>query len=206
MFNSRRPDISDLPTSGQLLRATAIAAATAGALLVTIVLPAEYAIDPTGLGRSLGFTEMGEIKRQLAQEAAADAAPTALAASGAMPVEAQGAREPTAAADRSDVTRLTLAPGEGAEVKATMARGVSLTYDWSVAGGAVNYDKHGDPVSAPRGFYHGYAKGRDSPGEKGALVAAFDGKHGWFWRNRGDAAVTITLRTQGRYTQIKRVV
>lgn len=206
MFNSRRPDISDLPTSGQLLRATAIAAATAGALLVTIVLPAEYAIDPTGLGRSLGFTEMGEIKRQLAQEAAADAAPTALAAGGAMPVEAQGAREPAAAAARSDVTRLTLAPGEGAEVKATMARGVSLTYDWSVAGGAVNYDKHGDPVSAPRGFYHGYGKGRGSPGQKGALVAAFDGKHGWFWRNRGDAAVTITLRTQGRYTQIKRVV
>ncbi|MFX4597097.1 transmembrane anchor protein, partial [Acinetobacter baumannii] len=44
------------------------------AILIAIVLPSEYAIDPTGIGRALGLTEMGEIKTQLAEEAAADAA------------------------------------------------------------------------------------------------------------------------------------
>ena len=54
--------------------------------------------------------------------------------------------------------------------------------------------------------YHGYGKGRNSQGEKGTLVAAFDGKHGWFWRNRSGNPVTLTLRTNGAYSTIRRVV
>ena len=45
-----------LPTTGRLLKSTLVAAAIAGALLVTAVLPAEYGIDPTGIGRALGLT------------------------------------------------------------------------------------------------------------------------------------------------------
>ena len=37
-------------------------------------------------------------------------------------------------------------------------------------------------------------------------AAAFDGSHGWFWRNRGKADVTVTLRTDGDYAEIKRVM
>jgi hypothetical protein len=57
-----------------------IALAVAASLLITIVLPAEYGIDPTGVGRVLGLTRMGEIKTRLAREAAADAAADAAAA------------------------------------------------------------------------------------------------------------------------------
>jgi hypothetical protein len=72
--------------------------------------------------------------------------------------------------------------------------------------GQVNYDTHGDPYNAPRDFYHGYGKGRFTPEDKGVLEAAFDGKHGWFWRNRTDKPVTVTLRTEGEYIAIKRVI
>jgi len=204
MFNSQRPSVDDLPSSGQLFRATAVALVAASAILVTVVLPAEYAIDPTGAGRALGFTQMGELKAQLAEEAAADAIPpTAPTLPVSQPV---AGAEPAAADRRSDVTTLTLAPGEGAEIKAKMAKGASLQFNWSVSGGAVNFDTHGDPPNAPRSFYHGYGKGKGSTGEQGTLVAAFDGKHGWFWRNRSDQPVTITLRTDGIYKDIKRVV
>jgi hypothetical protein len=37
------------------------------------------------------------------------------------------------------------------------------------------------------------------------LVAAFDGRHGWFWRNRGRQPVTVTLRTSGDYRDLKEV-
>ena len=37
-------------------------------MLVTCVMPAEYAIDPTGMGKVLGLTKMGEIKQSLAEE------------------------------------------------------------------------------------------------------------------------------------------
>ena len=73
MYNSDMPTRAELPTSAQLIKSTIIAIITAAIILVTIVLPAEYAIDPTGIGRMLKLTEMGEIKNQLAAEAEADA-------------------------------------------------------------------------------------------------------------------------------------
>jgi hypothetical protein len=160
-------------------------------LLVTVVLPAEYAIDPTGIGRVLGLTQMGEIKMSLAAEAAAaEAAEVALLDEGAAVAAVADSAPAAAVADsaapssRSDVTTITLRPNEGKEVKLEMQEGASVTYTWSVEGGVVNYDTHGDPYDAPREFYHGYGKGLATPGQEGVLVAAFDGLHGWFWRNR----------------------
>lgn len=72
MFNAEIPSRADLPTTTQLVKSTIIAAAAAAAILVAIVLPAEYAIDPTGIGRALQLTNMGTIKKQLAVEAEAD--------------------------------------------------------------------------------------------------------------------------------------
>lgn len=207
MFNSQRPSTDDLPTNGQLLRATAIAAVAAGAILATVVLPSEYGIDPTGIGRMAGFTQMGEIKQQLALEAAADEAGARASVDTQAPQSALTGNPTAAPSDASepssDVTTLTLAPGEGAEIKLVMAKDRTVEYDWSASGGVVNYDTHAD---APAISYHGYGKGSNSGGEQGTLVAAFDGSHGWFWRNRSGGVVTITLRTQGNYTEIKRVV
>ena len=53
-------------TPGGLIRSTLLAAGAAGAILVLFWLPAEYGIDPTGVGALTGLTEMGEIKQQLA--------------------------------------------------------------------------------------------------------------------------------------------
>jgi hypothetical protein len=50
MFNARKPAFEDLPTSQELIKSTKIAAYSAFAILLTVVLPAEYAIDPTGIG------------------------------------------------------------------------------------------------------------------------------------------------------------
>ena len=212
MFNSQMPRLEDLPTSKQLIRSTIIAAATAGAILVAVILPSEYGVDPTGAGKLLGLTEMGEIKMQLAEEAAADAAADAAASQEAAALAvaraaAGGAQQAAPAqpgvAGRNDTTRVTLAPNEGAEVKLTAAKGARIAFDWSVEGGHVNFDTHADGQGIS---YHGYGKGRESIGEQGELVAAFDGKHGWFWRNRSGAPVTITLRTRGEYSEVKRVV
>ena len=74
MYNSDSPIRAELPSSKQLFRSTVLALISAVVLLVAVVLPADYGIDPTGIGRILRLTEMGEIKKQLAAEAAADAA------------------------------------------------------------------------------------------------------------------------------------
>lgn len=81
MFNTKLPTLNELPSSAQLLRSTIIAAVVACGLLVTVVMPSEYAMDPTGVGRALGLTQMGEVKIQLAEEALADEAAAQAAAS-----------------------------------------------------------------------------------------------------------------------------
>lgn len=73
MYNSNMPTNEDLPSTGKLIKSTILAAIAAGMLLVTVVMPAEYGIDPTGAGEMLGLTDMGEIKTELVQEATADA-------------------------------------------------------------------------------------------------------------------------------------
>ena len=74
MYNSDTPSQAELPSSNQLIKSTILAAIAAIVILFTVVLPAEYGIDPTGVGKLLRLTEMGQIKQQLAEEAAADAA------------------------------------------------------------------------------------------------------------------------------------
>ncbi|RIJ69944.1 transmembrane anchor protein [Escherichia coli] len=219
MFNTHIPNVNELPSSAQLLRSTLFALVIAGVLLVTTVMPSEYAIDPTGIGRSLGLTQMGEVKLQLAAEAQATEVAIQGAATGVAVAQTAtstttanergaipAAGESTQAIGKQHEINITLAPNEGAEVKLEMKEGAKVNYLWTANGGVVNYDTHGDPVNAPRGFYHGYGKGRATPEDSGVLAAAFDGKHGWFWRNRTDKQVTITLRTQGDYLSIKRVI
>lgn len=223
MYNTDLPRRAELPSSAQLLKSTAIAAVGAAALLVAVVLPSEYGVDPTGAGRALGLTAMGEIKQELAREAAVEAQTSAtLTAPTAAPPTAPGLTEAPAAtavssptapaaaaaepAVRNDEVRVTLKPGEAAEYKLSMREGAKVEFEWTSIGGGVNFDAHGDPVKAPRGFYHGYGKGRNSTGETGELVAAFDGTHGWFWRNRSGQTVTVTLKVRGAYSAIKRMV
>lgn len=210
MPTTETPSSQDLPSSRTLLRSTIIALAVAAALLVTVVLPAEYGVDATGIGRVLGLTEMGQIKRTLALEAAAE--DRALAEEDAAAEAAANASAPVAATPASGdagtplthATELSLAPNEGKEIKLVMAKGATATFHWSASGGVVNYDMHGDSTNAPNS-YHGYAKANGVRADSGSLTAAFDGSHGWFWRNRSGAPVTITLRTSGAYTELKKL-
>lgn len=215
MFNTQLPTQSELPTSRQLLRSTVIAVVVAAALLVSVVMPSEYAIDPTGVGRVLGLTQMGEMKKTLAEEAAADAAvqpAAAPVAQATVPVQTV-AQEPVAApvaepesALKSDEVTVTLKPGEASEIKLEMLNKATVSYEWTTNGVPVNHDTHGEPYNAPKGYYHSYSKAKQITGDKGEFTAIFDGTHGWFWRNRSNSKVTITLKTKGEYLSVKRVI
>jgi hypothetical protein len=211
MYNTDLPTRAELPTSGQLIRSTIIAMVAAAAILVTVVLPAEYAIDPTGIGRLIGLTEMGEIKAQLAVEAEQDrirdrqkeqSAPGADKRSGLLGRLAGfvvGTAHAQAA--RKDEMTVTLKPSEGVEVKLAMKKGAKANFVWTASGGVVNFDMHGDVG----GKETSYEKGRGVAEQKGVLEAGGDGMHGWFWRNRGKASVTVTLKVDGDFSAIKRM-
>jgi len=206
MFNSGKPSLKDLPSSAQLVRSTVIAALGAAALLVTVVLPAEYGIDPTGAGKILGLTEMGEIKQELAREAAKDHQSGYIGEERpGLFVTIMGAVVGQAHAHSNghswdDTVSITLEPGEGKEIKLVMKEGDEIEFAWIAESGRLNYDLHGDGA----GNETSYVRDRGVRGHEGRLTAAFDGNHGWFWRNRDRQAVTMTLNVRGQYSDIKR--
>lgn len=216
MFNTPLPTVNELPSTRKLVRSTVIALLTAVGLLVTVVMPSEYAIDPTGVGRALGLTQMGELKIILAQEALADAAPPQAAAPASTPAPApqvaqvQPIAKPvaqpastTTSALKTNQMSVTLKPGEGTEIKLEVLKGKSVSYEWTAVGGPVNFDTHGEPYNGEKGYFHSYSKGKQVKNDKGEFTAIFDGTHGWFWRNRSNNDVTIALKTTGDYLSVK---
>ncbi len=217
MYNTDLPNRAELPSSKQLLRSTLIAIIVAAVLLVTIVLPAEYGIDPTRIGRVLGLTQMGEIKMTLAAEAKkateAEAAhrnsgqtavvqPPQNSANSQNTAISQPAATENKPATKTDEMTVTLKPGESTEIKLEMSKGARVKYEWAASGGAVNHDTHGE--GANKAFIS-YKKGTNVERDAGELTANFDGSHGWFWRNRGQADVIITLKANGEYQSIKQI-
>ena len=199
------PAIDELPSKRQLNRATLIAAGVAAVLLVTTVLPAEYGVDPTGWGRVMGLTPMGEMKREAAQAGGSEASPaTAAAGDGDILLDGEPASAAPAAGGSAGRVQLVLQPGQGEEVKATMNAGDELTYQWSTGGPVIRFELHGEPIPARGDEFTSFEKG-SSAGAKGRFRAPFDGTHGWYWRNDTKAPVTVTVSATGTFRKFARV-
>ena len=171
--NNDAPLGAELPSSRQLLRSTLIAAAMAFIILGTVVLPTQYGLDPTGLGALTGLVESGEMK---------------------IPLEKM--------VQRTDKMSVTLKPGHAAEIKLRMKKGAKATFSWSVEGGTVSFNSHGEGHGD---IFKRYKRGQGVKADEGVIDATFYGHHGWFWRNPGKQAVTVTVRTTGNYADIKLV-
>jgi hypothetical protein len=173
-------DPADLPTLRQLSVASVAAVAIAVVLGITAVLPAELGIDPTGVGKTLGLTELGLMK-QRAEEVTPEVDPTS--------------------AERSDTLSLTLQPGQGAEIKAAMRLGDTMNFLWVADNGPLFFEFHGDETGKPASDFTSYEKATKQRSE-GIFEAAFDGKHGWYWKNRTRQPITVQLTTRGVYQSI----
>jgi hypothetical protein len=186
------PRLETLPASGRLVRATILAIAVAGVLLVTVVMPAEYGRDPTGVGRALGLF------RPAAADTEAD--PVTLAEGAAEP------GKPLTTSDapfKSDEMTITLASGEGVEIKAAMRPGERVVFSWTASGG-VDVDMHGEATGGAEGQSTSYLTGEGQTSGHGAFTAPFAGNHGWFWQNLNDDPVTVTVKVSGYYQKLFR--
>lgn len=160
----------------------------AGLILVTAVLPAEYALDPFGVGRLLGLTAIGDVQKSLASfEAARESAVT-----GAAIVA------PQERAYQNETVEFTLAARDSFEYKYRLEKGEALLYSWK-ASGPVNCEFHAEPDGAPRGYAETYEKKSAIQTASGTLTAPFPGIHGWYWENTSDKAITISLSAAGFY-------
>ncbi len=128
-------------------------------------------------------------------EATSDAASAQAKAPPLAQTDSSAAVPATSWRDEED---FTLEPGDGIEVKLIMDKGAVAEYEWSANGGVLYHDTHGDGNEQSIS----YEKGRSVPEKAGQLTAAFTGNHGWYWKNRTDAPVVVTIRTRGDYEEM----
>ena len=160
------------PSRPQILLGTAVAAVIAASLLVAVVLPAEFGIDPLGIGRALGLQELADASEG--------------------PLEAQ------TMVHRSDTVEFVLEPFQSLEYKYQLAAGSSMVYSW-LATGALVYDMHADPDELEgEEFVESFDKGA-ATSSMGTYHAPFTGIHGWFWENRTFEEVVLRLHSAGFY-------
>lgn len=167
--------------------AAGVALLVAGLLLVTVILPAEFAVDPLGMGAKLGLMELGTVGRQVEALNASTAAGTSQAAL-VVPQEKPFNHE---------TVTFELKPGGSIEYKYRLDKGEALLYSWS-APAPVNFEFHAEPDGAPRGYAQTYEKST-AAAASGTLTAPFPGIHGWYWENPTERPVTVTLTSSGFY-------
>src|SRR4029453_1105727 len=123
------------PSARTLAIATGTALLTAGMILVTIVLPAEYGIDPLGTGRALGLDVM--TAPIVDEPVPTDPAAATMVATPHGPVGSDPAEF------RVDSREIVLEPYEYKEFKYRLEKGATMIFSWK-ASGDVSHDFHGD--------------------------------------------------------------
>ena len=173
-----------VPSMGTLAKATVVALFVAAVILVTIVLPAEYGIDPLGAGAATGLIGLSQAR------------PPPIVASDSGPVRVQSADY------KVDTRQFSLeAFGGYVEYKYELEAGATMLYTWT-ATGEINFDFHTEPAGLPPSASDSFERGTASEG-RGSYTAPYAGIHGWFWENDEEEVVTVTVTTAGFYSAAK---
>ena len=179
------------PSIARLVTTTIVALIAAGVILVNVVLPAEYGIDPLGTGRWLGLTAIATPPTEAT-------IPVPESAAVAMTPVPQGPIGRHGAEYKVDAIDLVLGPYEYVEYKYRLEKGATMLFTWK-ADAAPIYDFHADPDGSPAPDPVSF----DTESKReasGTFTAPFSGIHGWFWENPGGEPLTIRLRTAGFYS------
>jgi hypothetical protein len=197
------------PTGKRLALSAAVAAVAAAVVLVAFVLPAEYGIDPLGIGGALGLTALSESTETRTiqivdvvggNEQVVEAEIPDFGEPVPLPNPAVHQDEPAPA--RSDTVEVTIPPEEETEVKLLLQTSKAVLYSWKVDRGTIYSDFHGHTPDAGPNFFVRYIEHQETEGGNGSLVAPFEGEHGWYWLNYNEFPVTVTLTVSGYYDDI----
>ena len=113
-----------------LFKYTLVSMIFAAITLLTIILPAEYNIDPTGIGQTLGLTVFHNVKAEK----------TTLLSS-----EKVSEKAPDKVKWAIETIEIMVPALSGVEYKFTMQQYKKLSYQWSSNGSALYFDLHGEP-------------------------------------------------------------
>ena len=159
-------------------------------ILVIAVLPAEYNIDPTGLGKKLGLTVLSQTDDESKKASVISC-----------PETAELTPKNTNTLKWKDTVVITVPANKGLEYKFYIAKDEKLEFIWNTDGEALYFDFHGEPEGDKTGYFKSFKESTLSQ-SSGTLSVPFTGSHGWYWQNKTNKPVTIILKTRGNYKTI----
>jgi hypothetical protein len=169
----RSADLVPTPSAGRIALASVVALVVAAAILLAVVLPAEYGLDYLGAGRALGLVAMGEQRP------------------GVLATQPNGYRV--------DRKQFVIGPFQAVEYKYRLEQGDSMVFSWTATAPVIS-DLHSQPDGAPEGYAESFDR-HEGAGGHGTYTAPFGGIHGWYWENPNRDDVTITLTSSGFYSR-----
>ncbi|MFT2092526.1 hypothetical protein [Paraglaciecola sp. 2405UD69-4] len=188
------------------LQKVLLSAFCGGALLLFAILPAEYGIDPTGLGEKLGLLALAKPSTQTS-----DATP-ALSfniesydpAAERINKPIQGLIQLHDAPFKQQIIDIEIDDLGEVEHKFAMAADTTFVYTWEVLNAkeeGVYYDFHGHPTSEnaanfPESFEMAYSRGEGTK-QSGAFTSPFAGYHGFYFMNIEEGPITVRLTVSG---------
>jgi hypothetical protein len=196
----------------KIIKATIIAMIIGAVLLITAVLPAEFGIDPTGVGKVLGFNRLyipeDGANQSLGEGTVALTSYPLIkmekAGSGSdvqRPIEADNPPPEKQFDFREDSVEVIVPAGKGVEYKINMRKYGKMKYEWTTDNGVLYFDFHGEVKqlkSAKAVYFESYTIA-NSNNMVGTFLSPYEGKHGWFFRNAGSKDIKVTLRLKGEY-------
>jgi hypothetical protein len=185
-----KPKTLALITGGGLVLGTLI--------VVGAIMPAEFNVDPLGLGKLTGIGRLWAPDEKT-WEPGAGMNPQH---SSAQPMQRAVVEIPLGAADW---------PEAAVEYKFAMKTGEGLVYRWHA------FNEDGSPATAPVEFdFHGHTLAQDGKemtvanyrkdravADTGMLMAPFEGIHGWYFKNHAPDPIRIRIEARGFFTLVE---
>jgi hypothetical protein len=187
-----------------IIKQVLIALVIGTVLLVSAVLPAEYGIDPLGIGKVTGFSklyvpEAAEGSPNLGGQAHKIITLQNVGSGPDVP-KPESADAPAPAvqlAEREDDVKVLVPAGKGLEYKVNMLKSGNLRYEWITDKGELYFDFHGE-VKGNSNYFESYTIAY-SNNMAGSFIAPFEGPQGWYFKNNSSEDITVSLKLKGQY-------
>lgn len=176
MQQSETPSGFEAPTGKSIIKSSLIALAVAAVVLVTAVLPAEYGIDPTGIGAKLGFTKLSQPTKTI------ELVDTIGGNENVRELEIPDFGEPVPLPNpdihqehdnppRTKSFEITIPAEKETEIKMVLKTESVIVYSWQADRGSIYSDFHGHDPEAGNDFWVRYKEHQEGTGANGSLVA-----------------------------------
>ena len=185
-----------------IIKQVIIALFIGATLLVSAVLPAEYGIDPLGIGKATGFSKLYVAEESTENLASGPHKILKLENVGspadvAKPDAANNPAPATQLTERTDEVSVIIPAGKGLEYKVNMLKYGQLKYEWITDKGELYVDFHGE-VKDNSNYFESYTIAY-SNNMAGSLISPFEGPQGWYFKNNSNEDITVKIKMKGQY-------